>query len=166
MAKIPQAEGIARLPLPEQYSVIELFRGTMIRHSAVVYRDDCPDGLKSLGSAGAGWFDHVPIRMSDTLCIQDQVPPGTAGILINRTHTNKDLFLVIDATEKTLLDAIDGQRTIRDIIERTLPSEDLGAYVDRVSNFFEQLWWYDQIVFDASRNGSSGNKIPERSYPM
>jgi hypothetical protein len=152
MAAIPQAGGIARLPLSEQYSAIELFRGTMIRHSAVVYRNDCADSVKSPGSPD-GWLDYVPIRMSDTLCIQDRVPPGTAGILINRTHTNKDLFVVIDATEKKLFEAIDGRRTIRDIVETTLPSEDRGACFDAGPNFFEQLWWHDQVVFDTSRTG-------------
>lgn len=150
MAAIPQAGAIARLPLSEQYSTIELFRGTMIRHSAVVYRDDYADRVKSPGSPH-GWLDYVPIRMPDTLCIQDRVPPGTAGILINRTHTNKDLFVVIDATEKKLFEAIDGQHTIRDIVENTLPAEDRGAYFDAGPNFFEQLWWHDQVVFDTSR---------------
>jgi len=153
MAKIPQAGRIALLPLPEQYAVIELFRGTMSRHSAVVYRNECAHRMKSLDFSGDGWLDYVPIRMSDTLCIQDRVPPGTAGVLINRTHTNKDLFVVIDATEKRLLDAIDGKRTIRDIIESTLPSEHLDAYLDAAPKFFEQLWWHDQVVFDTSRNG-------------
>ena len=152
MAAIPQAKGIARLPLSEQYSATELFRGTMIRHSAVVYHNHCADGVKSLGSP-EGWLDHVPIRMSDTLCIQDRVPPGAAGILINRTHTNKDLFVVIDATEKKLFEAIDGRRTIRDIAETTFPSEDRRMYFDTAPNFFEQLWWHDQVVFDTSRSG-------------
>ena len=150
MAAIPQAGAIARLPLSEQYSAIELFRGTMIRHSAVVYRNDCADGVKSPGSS-EGWGDYVPIRMSDTLCIQDRVPPGAAGILINRTHTSKDLFVVIDAAEKKLFEAIDGRRTIRDIVESTLPSG--RSYFDEAPNFFDQLWWHDQVVFDTSRTG-------------
>ena len=152
VAAIPQAGRIARLPLLEQYSAIELFRGTMIRHSAIVYRSDCADSVRSPGSFD-GWLDYVPIRMSDTLCIQDRVPPGAAGILINRTHTNKDLFVVIDATEKKLFDAIDGRRTIRDIVETTLSSEDIGACFDAAPNFFEQLWWHDQVVFDTNRTG-------------
>lgn len=153
MAKIPQAQGIARLPPSEQYSVTELFRGTMIRHSAVVYRNDCADGVKPPGFSGDGWLDYVPIRMSDTLCIQDRVPPGAAGVLINRTHTNKDLFIVLDTTEKKLFEAIDGRRTIRDIVENTAHSEDRAVRIGAAPRFFEDLWWYDQVVFDTSRNG-------------
>ena len=34
MAQIPQASRLADLPLAEQYAAVELFRGTMVRHSA------------------------------------------------------------------------------------------------------------------------------------
>ncbi len=44
IAKIPQASRMAQLPLAEQYAAVELFRGTMIRHSVVAYRDDSPGG--------------------------------------------------------------------------------------------------------------------------
>ena len=40
MAKIPQAARMAKLPMAEQYAAAELFRGTMVRHSAIVYRND------------------------------------------------------------------------------------------------------------------------------
>src|SRR5882762_3245873 len=42
MAQIPQALQMAQLSLEEQYAAIELFRGTMVRHSAIVYRGDRP----------------------------------------------------------------------------------------------------------------------------
>ena len=40
MARLPQAARLAALPLPDQYAAVELFRGTMLRHSAILYRDD------------------------------------------------------------------------------------------------------------------------------
>ena len=46
MARIPQAARLAALPLAEQYAAVELFRGTMVRHSVVVYRDDGPGGRR------------------------------------------------------------------------------------------------------------------------
>jgi len=151
MAKIPQAEKIVRLSPPEQYSIVELFRGTMIRHSAILNRNDSTAGLRRVTFEGEDWLDYVPLRMSDTLCIQDRVPAGSAAALINRTHTDKDLVLLIGATEKALLDSIDGQRSIGDIVESTLPSQSREGYFDRTSTFFEQLWWYDQVVFHTNR---------------
>ena len=41
IASLPQVDRLAQLSLAEQYAAVELFRGTMIRHSFVAYRDDC-----------------------------------------------------------------------------------------------------------------------------
>src|SRR6185503_18500727 len=38
VARIPHATRLAQLPLPEQHAAVELFRGTMLRHSVVVHR--------------------------------------------------------------------------------------------------------------------------------
>ena len=57
----------------------------------------------------------------------------------------------IDSTEKGLFDAIDGNRSIGGIVERTLPSSQAKPQLDMARTFFEKLWHYDQVVFDASR---------------
>ena len=59
--------------------------------------------------------------------------------------------MTIDAAEKRMFDAIDGKRTIDEIRETTLPSSGGQEQAD-VRDFFERLWWYDQVVFDASRS--------------
>ena len=46
MTKIPQSSRIARLPPAEQYAMAELFRGTMVRHSAIVYADGTDEFAK------------------------------------------------------------------------------------------------------------------------
>jgi SAM-dependent methyltransferase len=144
MAQIPQASRLADLPQAEQYAAVELFRGTMVRHSVVVYRDDCPGGPQQISFAGDGWLDYVPIRMPDTICVEERLPPGAAAVLINQTHTYRDLYMPIDAQEKQVFDAIDGERTIREIARERGP-------LDSARSLFERLWWYDQAVFDASR---------------
>jgi SAM-dependent methyltransferase len=151
IAKIPQATRMARLSLTEQSAAIELFRGTMVRHSVVAYRSDSPTDPRQLNFAGDSCLDYVPIRMSDTICVQDHLPPGAAAVLINQTHTDRDLFLPIDSIEKRLFDAIDGIRTIRDIVEKIPLSSHRATNVDIARDFFERLWWHDQVVFDASQ---------------
>jgi len=151
IAKIPQTKRMARLSLAEQYAAIELFRGTMARHSVVVYRNNNANGPQQVSFAGDAWLDYLPIRMSDTICVQDRLPPGAAGVLINQTHTYKDLFLPIGPTEKRLFDAIDGDRNIGDIVERTLSSSHPKTNRDMARTFFERLWWHDQVVFDVSQ---------------
>jgi SAM-dependent methyltransferase len=151
IAKIPQVTRIASLSPPDQYAAIELFRGTMARHSVVAYRNDSVSGPQKIGFSDDAWLDYVPIRMSDTICLQDRLPPGAAAVLINQTHTYRDVFLPIRSAEKQLFDAIDGIRNIDDIVEKTLPSSNRRTNLDMARIFFERLWWHDQVVFDASQ---------------
>jgi SAM-dependent methyltransferase len=149
IAKIPQAARMARLSLAEQYAAIELFRGTMVRHSVVTYRSDSSSGPQQVSFAGDAWLRYVPIRMADTICVQDRLPPGAAAVLINQTHTYKDLFLPIASAEKQWFDAIDGESSIGEIVERSLSSSH-RTNLEMPRTFFERLWWHDQVVFDAS----------------
>jgi len=151
MAQIPQATRMAQLTLPEQYAAVELFRGTMVRHSMVVYRNDSSRDPQPIRFAGDAWRDYVPIRMPDTICIQERQPSGAAAVLINKTHTYKDLFMSVNLTEKRWLDSVDGNSCIGDIVEdRLLPSSQRIPQIDMARAFFERLWWYDQVVFDAT----------------
>jgi hypothetical protein len=79
------------------------------------------------------------------------LPPGAAAVLINQSHTDTDLFVPIDSGEKRLFDAIDGERTIIDLVERARSSAGDTPRLDIARSFFERLWWSDQVVFDASR---------------
>ncbi len=151
VATIPQASRLAQLPLAEQYAAVELFRGTMVRHSVIAYRDDSLGGAQRISFAGDAWLDYVPLRMPDTMCVQDNLPPGAAAVLINPTHAYRDLIMPIDSTEKGLFDAIDGNRSIGGIVEETLTSSRAKPQLDVARPFFEKLWYYDQVVFDTSR---------------
>jgi hypothetical protein len=154
MARIPQAMRMTRLPLVEQFASVELFRGTMVRHSMIVYRADGSTCSAPISFTGDAWLRYVPIRMPDTICIQERLPAGAAAVLINRNHTYRDIFLAISSKEKRLFEAIDGNRTIERVITRALSSsEQLPLEMGRT--FFERLWWHDQVVFDAHRDGIS-----------
>ena len=144
MAQLPQASRIAALEPAEQYAAAELFRGTMMSHSVIARRDDRPvRSPQVISFSGDAWLDYVPVRVPDTLCVQERLPPGAAAVLINRAHTNTDIYLPIDAREKRLVDAIDGERSIGEIAG--------GEPSDVCRALFERLWWHDQVVFDGSR---------------
>jgi SAM-dependent methyltransferase len=151
VAQIPQASRMTRFPLDEQYAAIELFRGTMVRHSLIVYRNDSPGGAKPISFVGDAWRGYVPIRMPDTIVVQDRLSSGVGPVLINQSHTYRDLFMAIDATENQWLDTIDGDRNVDDILNRTLSPVQRSLQIEKARRFFERLWWYDQVVFDASR---------------
>lgn len=151
MATIPLARRMAHLPAADQYAAVELFRGTMVRHNVAAYRNDKPDGAAQIGFAGEAWLGYVPIRRSDTICVEQRLPPGAAAVLINQSHTDRDLFLPIDSEEKRLFDAIDGNRSIGELVDRMWPSADATVPLDMARTVFERLWWSDQVVFDASQ---------------
>ena len=155
IAKIPQASRIARLSLEDQYAAVELFRGTMVQHSLVLYRNDNPESSQEVSFAGGNWLGYVPIRMSDTICVQERLPPGVAGVLVNQNHTDKDLIMPIDSTEKTLFDAIDGNANIGEIARRALSSSLEKKQLDKVRVFFERLWRYDEVVFQTNAGSRS-----------
>jgi hypothetical protein len=147
MAKIPQASRMVQLSLAEQYAAVELFRGTMVRHSVVVYGDDSPGDAQRISFADDDWLRFVPLRMADTIAVEERLPPGAAAVLINQTHTYRDIYLPIGAAEKRLFDAIDGDSGIGEIVARTLPNTSKSEQLDMARTFFERLWWYDQVVF-------------------
>ena len=147
IAGTPHAKKLAALPQPEQYTAMEQWRGVMNNHSFVAYRSDMNnDGLK-IRFDDEQYLRYVPIRLPWTMCAQERLPPGAAGVLLNRTHQFQDLFLVIDAHEKRILEAIDGRRSISEIVGKVEGRE----VSPRARSFFEKLWWYDQVVFDTSK---------------
>ncbi|MGC2398852.1 MAG: class I SAM-dependent methyltransferase [Acidobacteriaceae bacterium] len=148
LAHLPQALRIADLSPAEQFAAAELFRGTMVRHSVIAYRNDRPSLFRPISFAGEAWLSYVPIRMPETICVQDRLP---ALVLINQNHTYTDLIMAISATEKRMFDAIDGNRSIDDIVE-TMPRSTPDQLQRDARTFFERLWWHDQVVFDASRS--------------
>lgn len=150
-AKIPQACRIAKLPLAEQYAAVELFRGTMVCHSLIAHGNGSPAGSQQISFADNTWLGYVPIRIPGTICVQERLPAGAAAVLINQSHTDKDLFMPIDSIEKSLLDAIDGNRCIGDLVKTTLLSSLTSSQQNEIAlSFFERLWQYDQVVFDSS----------------
>jgi SAM-dependent methyltransferase len=152
MAQILRALQITQLPVEEQYAAVELFRGTMVRHSAIVYRDDRPSDIYPISFTGNAWPRYVPIRMSDTICVQERLPAGAEAVLINRTHSYKDILMVVNPEEKRLFDAVNGTSTIGDILERTITTSPGPSHQEMARTFFERLWWHDQVVFNASQS--------------
>jgi hypothetical protein len=146
IARSPHAARLAVLPLPMQYAAVELLRGTMTRHSFIAYRDDRVGDPQPINFDGDAWHGWVPLRLPWTLCVRDdRVPPGFAAVLINPTHTYPDLALPIDAAGARIFTAIDGKRTIVEILRGHA-----GSDPERVRAFIEMLWQYDQIVLEAT----------------
>src|SRR6266481_862340 len=146
IANMPHAARLVSLPPQSQHAAVELLRGTMVAHNFIAYRDDRLGESQPIAFDGDAWRAYVPLRLPWTLCIRDRVPPGSMAVLINRAHTYPDLALPIDAAQERVFAAIDGNRSVDEILRGAA-----GAGGDeQARRFIEQLWEYDQIVFDAT----------------
>jgi len=112
----------------------------MVSHSFIAYRDDRSDENQPITFAGESWRGYIPIALPWTVRVRERLPPGSVAVLINRSHTFADLILAVDSFEDRLFGAIDGNRTLSEIMQFA------GRDIDgerRALNFFERLWRYD-----------------------
>jgi len=142
MSRLPDAIRGTQLSNEDEYAASELFRGDMMRHSAIAYRDDRPC-VPKVDFSGNSWLGYVPIPVPDSVCLQERLPAGIAAVLINRAHTFTDIVLPLRSREKQLFDQVNGERAIGEIVSNIDRREDIRT-------FFERLWWHDQIVFDTT----------------
>ncbi|HTU80719.1 MAG TPA: class I SAM-dependent methyltransferase [Candidatus Acidoferrales bacterium] len=138
----PHRPRLAAMDPMDCAAALELFRGTMVRHSVVAYRDD-EAALGKVDFDGDAADRFVPVRIPGTIAVREKLPPGAAAVLLNRNHTYRDLYLPIDAEQARLFDGIDGVRTIGELGRQ----RSAGA---QVQEFFRRLWEWDQIVVDTS----------------
>jgi SAM-dependent methyltransferase len=146
IANTPHAERLSALSPRLQYAAVELFRGTMVRHKFIAYRDDHNEGRNPISFEGNSWRNYIPIIVPWTVCVRERVPPGFVAVLINRAHSFTDILCTVDSWEDRLYRAIDGSRSVAEILDVNQASDER-----RGQKFFERLWQYDQIVVDASR---------------
>ena len=145
-AQTPHAKRVAALPENEQYAALELWRGLMTTHSLVAHRSDM-NGATKVRFDDESYLQYVPVRLSWTKCVEERLPPNAAGVLVNQTHVFQDLHLILDKEQKQIFDAIDGKRSVAEIVES------VEGASPKAREFFEKLWQYDQVVFDTSRKG-------------
>lgn len=144
IADTPHASRLAALSERDQFTQMELWRGLIANHDFIVQASDAKNDGKATFDT-EDYLRYVPVRRAWTICVQEKIPPGAAGVLLNQTHMFDDLFLQINEMEKQMYEAIDGQRSISEIVEAVKYSP------PQARDFFEKLWWYDQVVFDLSR---------------
>ena len=151
IATTPHGARLAHLTQYDQYTEMELFRGTITHHSFIAYRQDCAADLQPIRFDGEDWLQYIPMQHPAVLCVQQRLPPGVAAVLINQEHTDTDLVNSCDVHEKRLFDAIDGKRSISEILHNPPTSKGRRQHIQRGHAFFQRLWLYDHVVFDASR---------------
>lgn len=135
VSEVPHARRIAARPEPEQFALMELFRGTINRHTLIAHRDDT--SLPPITSGAESWRDVVAIRAPTLVVVEERLPPGAACAVINQAHTDRDLVLFLDERRRDALAQIDGVTPFGEID---------GASAE----LLEILWLHDAIVTDQS----------------
>ena len=162
----PHARRLAELPEREQFAAVELWRGTMTCHSAIVHRNDADARNVRVRFDDESWLRYVPLQLPWIRLVEERLPAGAAGVLLNRSHPFHDLIVVLDARDKRLFDNIDGRSSIAEISDCADVSERA-----RIRTFFEKLWWYDQVVFntlgelDPPRDSRHSEDLPLNALP-
>ena len=137
LSEVPHGQRVLQMTEPEQFAALELFRGTIRRHSLVAHRADSPLPVDPVVWDGDAWRSFVPIRPATVVVVEDKLPPGVAAVLINQPHTERDLVFFADAHGKEVYEQIDGRRP-------------LGEIDGASAEFFERLWWHDLVMIDGS----------------
>lgn len=138
----PHRQRLDALPLEEQWAAMELFRGTMVRHSAVLHRKDEP-AASAVDLQTGDWRRWIPVRRPDTIEVRENIPATATAVLINRNHQYTDLYLPVDEEQASWVADIDGAHTAEEIVGN-------GIDPTAARTFFRRLWGYDQVVFDTS----------------
>ncbi|MCP3902853.1 MAG: class I SAM-dependent methyltransferase [Planctomycetes bacterium] len=141
----PHAARIATLPAPEQYAALELLRGTMITHAFVATRDDRV-APRAIDLDAEGWESVVPVFFNGCRVDQEGLPPEIAGVLRNTAHLEPDLLVPLTVEQAMLYNAMDGTRTIAEIIAASGVDADPVALAQFAREFFRQLAWSDQVM--------------------
>ena len=111
----PAAPRPAR-PRASSYAAVELFRGTMVRHSPSPIEATSRARRPPISFAGDALARLCPAPLAgDHQPSASDLPPGAAAVLINQAHTYADLYLPIDEKQDRLLAGVDGRRTIGEI---------------------------------------------------
>ncbi len=133
----------------------------MLRHSLIAYRDDGPGAGQLPRFDDDGWLDYTPLRLPETITVQERLPAGAAAALINQSHSDPDLVLFVDAAELQMVEAIDGRRSIAGIIQVLAgPASASRTLHEQARSLFQRLWWYDQVVFDTSHQDDDTPDLP------
>jgi SAM-dependent methyltransferase len=139
ISETPHSVKIRRQPVKEQYALVELFRGTINRHTAILFdAADTTSGRLDFSEMGS-W---VPVPVPTAIAVEERLPSGVAAALINQAHTDTDLVLFVDSRQHEMFRLIDGRRSVAEL-GRDAPS------------FVERLWRHDLVVIDASGPPSS-----------
>jgi SAM-dependent methyltransferase len=165
IAETPHGERIAGLPIEDQFAAVELFRGTIARHSLIAHRHDAT-GPWSPTFTSSACQSYVPLRPHTAISVEERLPAGAAAALLNQAHEFPDLVMFVDESERGIFDAIDGNRTSTTSSSSTPPEADDSRRVARSHGQAGPDQHQQGTDRDPRRNAVTGRWAPLRDQDV
>lgn len=137
MGDLAHREPMASMDEVGQFAAMELFRGTIVRHSLIAYTAESTLPRTPVHWTGDDWRAYVAMVPPTVVVVEDRLPSGMAAAVINRAHIDRDLVCFLDAEELTVFRAIDADTPLTDVAGAT-------------PRLFERLWMHDLVMIDAT----------------
>ena len=147
----PHYERLGKLDQPSQFEAMELFRGSMTRHTALLYRDSAEGAVQV---SKRHMRQAIPIPTPNTHELRDDVPDGFEVVLVSGLHRDPDLYLPLTMSELEVYHSIDGETTAKSIAAAL--AYDSEEELEQFDDLLNRLWLNDHIQLDLSAV-SAGN---------
>ncbi|NNF44653.1 MAG: class I SAM-dependent methyltransferase [Phycisphaerales bacterium] len=135
VARTPHATRLATLPPAAQAAAVELLRGTLITHTVATRPAAATPPTLVLDPADDRFGHQVPLMFPGVA-----IDRGPDGVVVGHgNHREADLALPLTNAEAAVLDAIDGSRSVDDLVA-SAGARDAGR------RLFVRLWEHDAIL--------------------
>ncbi len=151
---------VQRLPETEQFALAELYRGSMASHEVVGCRDDRPTASWRIGFDGSDWPRYVPIRNPGLGISEQDLPSKAAARLHWESHAFPEINALVDSLQAGLFNAVDGRRTISEVVANAGAEFDDPVAREYARNFFRSMWVFDYFWFRTARRSEDEHPAP------
>lgn len=135
LAQTPHMVKLRKLPVAQQYTAVELFRGNIHLHTFIASRGDRPQS--QINWASNDWQQCVPIRTRGVSVVTEGLPAGALAGLQQRGHLFPVPTVLLNNQNIDMYQAIDQQ----------VPLGELAKKHPQTRDFFKRLWDFDQVFF-------------------
>ena len=119
----------------------------MASHEVVVCRDDRPAASWRVGFDGSDWPGYVPIRNPGLTISEQDLPTKAVARLQWASHAFPEINALVDSLQARLFNAVDGCRTISEVVSHAGAEFDEPAAREYARNFFRSMWVFDYFWF-------------------
>ena len=146
-ANSPLLAQLERLPLEDQYAVIELFRSSIRKHQFVACRGDRPESAFTPEFSGSEFSRYVPVFTPGIKIVKEDYPNGGKGKIHYPLHEIGNPSFVLNTSQLALLEAVNGRRSVASIVRKVAGKKNAKSREERAGRFFQTMWEHDFLLF-------------------